>query len=257
MGKILTVLVCTILITGVVNSRELKDHAFKNPTTLEFIMKSGDTHIAYINDVGQCILGKEDRPSTPGQGSIEIRIPLEDSYQRYRVTLEPVSQGEIVMARAREVVVALRDKDMNTLSRIVHPEKGCRFSPYAWASDNDLLFTGKQVVYLMEEQTIRRWGYYDGSGRPIDCNFSDYFKIFVYDRDFANAEQMAYNKILEQGNTRINIAEYYPGADFVEFHFSGFEPKYGGMDWRSLRLVFQEKDGEWYLVGIIHDQWTI
>jgi hypothetical protein len=29
------------------------------------------------------------------------------------------------------------------------------------------------------------------------------------------------------------------------------------MDWRSLRLVFEEQGGSWYLVGIVHDQWTI
>jgi (p)ppGpp synthase/HD superfamily hydrolase len=29
------------------------------------------------------------------------------------------------------------------------------------------------------------------------------------------------------------------------------------MDWRSLRLVFEKKDDIWYIVGIIHDQWTI
>jgi hypothetical protein len=29
------------------------------------------------------------------------------------------------------------------------------------------------------------------------------------------------------------------------------------MDWRSLRLVFMQDGGTWYLAGIIHDQWTI
>jgi hypothetical protein len=29
------------------------------------------------------------------------------------------------------------------------------------------------------------------------------------------------------------------------------------MDWESLRLVFQEEGGVWYLVGVIHDEWTI
>jgi hypothetical protein len=38
---------------------------------------------------------------------------------------------------------------------------------------------------------------------------------------------------------------------------SGFDPEYEGMDWRSLRLVFEKKNDIWYLVGIIHDQWTI
>jgi len=53
-----------------------------------------------------------------------------------------------------------------------------------------------------------------------------------------------------------NIAEFYPGSSFVEYHFSGFEEKYEGMDWVSLRLVFLQEGGRWYLVGLVNDQWT-
>jgi hypothetical protein len=43
----------------------------------------------------------------------------------------------------------------------------------------------------------------------------------------------------------------------VEYHFSGFDKKFEGMDWASLKLVFENSNNEWYLVGIVHDQWTI
>jgi hypothetical protein len=42
----------------------------------------------------------------------------------------------------------------------------------------------------------------------------------------------------------------------VEYHFTGFEPDYGGLDWRSLRLVFMQDGDEWFLIGIVHDEWT-
>jgi hypothetical protein len=42
----------------------------------------------------------------------------------------------------------------------------------------------------------------------------------------------------------------------VEYYFPGFDLQLQGMDWRSLRLVFTLYDNTWYLVGIIHDQWT-
>jgi len=29
------------------------------------------------------------------------------------------------------------------------------------------------------------------------------------------------------------------------------------MDWKSLRLVFKERNGKFFLVGIGHDEWTI
>jgi hypothetical protein len=43
----------------------------------------------------------------------------------------------------------------------------------------------------------------------------------------------------------------------VEYYFPGFEAQYEGMDWKSLRLVFEQHQGSWKLVGIIHNEWTI
>ena len=36
-------------------------------------------------------------------------------------------------------------------------------------------------------------------------------------------------------------------------------PRRGGaaaFDWSALRLVFEQVDGRWLLVGVVHDQWT-
>jgi hypothetical protein len=43
----------------------------------------------------------------------------------------------------------------------------------------------------------------------------------------------------------------------IEYYFSGFDPQYGGMDWRSLRLVFIKDSNNWYLAAIVHGEWTI
>ena len=54
-----------------------------------------------------------------------------------------------------------------------------------------------------------------------------------------------------------NAQEVYPGATVVEYHFDGFDEQYAGMDWRSLRLVMhQDVDGDYELVGVIHDEWA-
>ena len=42
----------------------------------------------------------------------------------------------------------------------------------------------------------------------------------------------------------------------MEYHFKGMDAQQGGMDWRSLRLVLEAHNGAWYLVGIVHDEWT-
>lgn len=168
----------------------------------------------------------------------------------------PLSSEQLVLDRSAEVIAALRDRDMITLSHYVLPQSGLRFSPYAAVKDTDQVFPADEVAGLMADPTVYTWGAYDGSGKPINLAFTDYFSKFIYDVDFANAPQLALNHRLGVSTTLDNSAEYYPGAMIVEYYFPGFDPQYTGMDWRSLRLVFMEDNHTWYLVGIIHDQWT-
>ena len=165
-----------------------------------------------------------------------------------------------VAARAAEAIMALKDGDMKTLSGLIHPGKGLRFSPYATVhtgAGGDLLFTAGQVQGLMADATVYQWGLYDGSGNPIDLTFRNYYGEFVYDVDFARPDVVGFDQVVGQGNSIDNTATAYPNGVMVEYHFEGFDPQYAGMDWRSLRLVFEEQGGIWYLVGIVHDQWTI
>jgi hypothetical protein len=37
----------------------------------------------------------------------------------------------------------------------------------------------------------------------------------------------------------------------------GAKPEYAGLDWASLLLVFEQYESRWYLVALVHDQWTI
>jgi hypothetical protein len=167
---------------------------------------------------------------------------------------------EAVAARAGQVVMALKGRDLAELSGLVHPDKGVRFSPYTYvqaAEGGNLVFSAAQILGLWIDPTIYHWGVYDGSGEPIDLTFREYFERFVYDVDFARPDVVGFDETVGQGNTINNIAEVYPGAVVVEYHFEGFDPQYAGMDWRSLRLVLEESGGNWYLVGIVHDEWTI
>jgi hypothetical protein len=170
---------------------------------------------------------------------------------------QTLSTQQIILDRAFMVISALKNKDMTALSHYVHPQMGLRFSPYATVKDTDQVFAAEKVVGLMIDSTAYLWGNYDGSGEPINLTFADYYPKFIYDEDFANAPQIALNHRLGTGNSIDNIFEYYQSSIFVEFYFPEFDPQYAGMDWRSLRLVFTQQGDDWYLVGIIHDQWTI
>ena len=170
----------------------------------------------------------------------------------------PKGQRETIQNISDQILHMLKDKDLTKLAKLVHPEKGVRFTPYSYVDVNkDVKITATEFAGLMAETKKRLWGAFDGTGDPIDMTFTEYYKKFVYDVDFLEAPQIVFNQPMQRGNSLVNMKEAYPDAVFIEYHFPGIDPQYNGMDWRSLRLVFEQKDSKWYLVGIIHDQWTI
>lgn len=156
------------------------------------------------------------------------------------------------------VMELLKDKQMEELSNYVHPNKGLRFTPYFYIDDqNDQVFGTQQVAALGQDTKEYIWGEFDGIGDPIDLNFDDYYDRFVYDEDYINPHIIGNNTPIGFGNVTDNVATAYPNGKYVEFHFTGIDPQYNGMDWRSLRLIFEEHAGAWHLVGISHGEWTI
>jgi hypothetical protein len=170
--------------------------------------------------------------------------------------LSPSAAKSIIQARSQNALQAKRQPHMSRLSSYVHPTRGLRFSPYVSTDNADRVFRGNQVRYLGNSTQVYHWGSFDGSGDPIRLAWRDYYRRFVYDRDFAAAPKVFYNTTYARGNTTNRLNSIYPGAIFVEHHFPASAAS-GGMDWKSLWLVWQRSGSTWYLSGIAHDQWTI
>lgn len=167
------------------------------------------------------------------------------------------STEQVVRERAKLVMTALEAGAGEGVARYVHPSKGVRFSPYAHVrteSGGDLVFTPAQLTASASDQTRYTWGIQDGSGEPIVMTLADYLKRF--DRAYLAAGQVGYNQVIKTGNTQNNLREAYPDAVFVEYHLPGTGEQ-ADHNWSSVRLVFQQEKGAWYLVGVINDQWTI
>lgn len=164
----------------------------------------------------------------------------------------------LIEERANEVIQSIKDKNMQKFAEFVHPDVGVRFSPYSFVEmEKDVKFEASQLPSLLSDATKYTWGEYDGIGGPIALTFDEYYKRFIYEKDYLGAKEIGYNKLIGGGNTTNNNFEVYPDAIIVEYYLPGIDPKFGGLDWGSLRLVFENKDGVWYVVGIINDQWTI
>ena len=194
--------------------------------------------------------------SSPTMGPIPTREPQPPDMGK--PSMPPAQAKEVIAGRATEAIQALKNKDMEGLATLVHPEKGLSFAPYSYVDDTNLTLTREELTNAFTSTESRNWGAYDGSGDPIDMTFAAYYDRFIYNHDFAAAPNVNYNEFMGTGNTPNNSAEVYPGSISVEYHFRGFDPQYEGMDWQSLTLVFEKHtDGAWYLVHIAHGQWTI
>jgi|SRR5690554_427557 len=191
----------------------------------------------------------EDSTNSHLPGSDEMEI------QYYK---EKAIKDSLLLAMTEEVLKVVKERDLPELVNYFHPEMGVRFSPYGYIDTvHHIHFSRDEFKQQVQQEDSLLWGMYDGTGNDINMTVEGYFDKFVYDVDFLNAEMFSVNEILGTGNSLINIDQVYPGTDFTECYFSGFEEKYGGMDWRSLRLIFKTDGGKPYLVGIVHDQWTI
>ncbi|MEK3882465.1 hypothetical protein [Paenibacillus sp. PL2-23] len=158
---------------------------------------------------------------------------------------------------AAAVIEALKSKNIEALKKLVHPEHGVRFSPYAHIdSENAVHFEAGKLPDL-DDPSVFTWGVFDGSGEPIKLTFGKYYERFVYDHDYANAAEIGWDTLIGSGNTTPNLKELYPDSYLVDYHFPGFDEKYEGMDWASLILVLEQHEGSWYVSAIVHSAWTI
>jgi hypothetical protein len=86
---------------------------------------------------------------------------------------------------------------------------------------------------------------------------SEYYSKFIYDSKYDQADEIEFDRKEARGNTIRNITEVFPDSHSIEYYVKGTEEN-GNMDWKALNLVFEkDAEGEWKLVAIVHDQWTI
>jgi hypothetical protein len=165
------------------------------------------------------------------------------------VVVASAQQKFNVLLVSTQVVAALKAKDLNKITYLVHPTKGVRFSPFGYIGKKDLVFKANELKTLLKSKKIYRWGTYDESEKPIRMTFAKYYEKFVYDYDFAKPDKINYNLKQNNGIMINNIGEFYPKGVEVEYYFEGTDDRMYG----SLRLVYEKQGTKWYLVGIVRD----
>ena len=178
-------------------------------------------------------------------------------YDKRLQELETTADSNALTSLAFSVLESIKVRDYEALAEITHPDLGIVFSPYATINYSKCKsFMTSDIKRFGSNTDSYVWGVFDGSGNPIEMTIGEYFDRFVYNKDFLYASQIGVDCIVKSGNALENITDIFPGARFVDFHFPGDE-KNDGMDWASIRLIFEEYKGSLRLTALIHNEWTV
>lgn len=166
-----------------------------------------------------------------------------------------LSKDSFLFALSQQIITTVQSKDFVAFSSFVPPEEYVRFSPYAYVDTvNDQRLSRYEIAAGYSNE--RLWGAYHGSGEPIQLSLESYLEKFMCDEDFVKSGKKSMNNFQKNGNTVNNLREVYKEEDFTEFYYPGTEANQF-MDWKALRLVFRRYNDNYFLVGVVHDQWTI
>ena len=202
-------------------------------------------------------------PAPPDEtGAITLPTPLEPSGSSAGGSAEGPALDQTdnfsLLQTACEVCDAIARRDFAALSSYVHPDRGVTFTPYSTVDfTTDLTFTPDQIHGLEQDQTTYVWGLEDGRGLPIQMTMSQYLDRYVWDANYTRAPEIGIDRIITGGNALENLTEAYEDCRFVDFCHPSADPVNDGLDWSSLKLVFRGEADGWYLVGVVHGEWTI
>jgi hypothetical protein len=175
-------------------------------------------------------------------------------------TQAPTEEKEITLSlreSADSVMRSLKRSDMAALTPWISVQGSILFSPYSYVDTVQARrLTAQDVSDFFGDTTQVQWGQYDGSGLPILLSPGEYYKTFIYNQAYAEADSVFENKSIQRGNSLDNLATVFPGNEHVEYFVSG-DPKYAGLGWGSLTLVFRKEGNRYFLVGVVNNRWTI
>lgn len=171
--------------------------------------------------------------------------------------VDNIKADETVLEASIRIMRLIKERDFDALSKTVHSEKGVTFSPnYFIEPESSISLTPEKLKGAALDKTVYNWGLSAGRGDAIKLTIEDYFDEYVFPHDFTKPEVVSINRARSPYSSAEIIEEVYPGSDFTEFYFSGFDPQYEGLDWSATQLVLQKEAGEWKLIGVVAGYWT-
>ena len=164
---------------------------------------------------------------------------------------------KLLAPRAKAALDALARNDCKALSKLVHPRRGVRLTPYA--SDDPKtgpVIAASDLCARLGDTKRIDWGMLAESDEHVWLTMHDYFARYVNDRDYRHAPEVSFDRAIERVTWNPEMMrEAFPGDVFVDYHYPPPSSAHD-LDWTSLFLVFEEEKSAYWLVGVIHHSWT-
>ncbi len=155
-----------------------------------------------------------------------------------------------------EIILAFKAKNWDKVAAYFHPQKCVIFSPYSYINtEENACLTASEFLKLAHSGQLTEWGIQDGTGDTIRLSLDHYVQRYVYDKPYDTLKESSLNNYVHYGSSLDNLNEIFNKVDVVEYYIPGTE-EYANIDWRQLKLVFEVFDNKYYLVGIVHNEWT-
>ncbi len=186
------------------------------------------------------------RPISIGDGAGWIP----DAFLRpHAAVADPIVVGDVPaeVAELAESIVQNRF-DGSTLSTVVGPE-GLRLSLDGAVTVDDPTVEAA----LLADPTAQAidWGF-TPEGETVFLTLDERLHDLAGSTAITSTEQIGLDQTLAVGDPVGNLAEVFPDAHVVEYHFSGTSST-GGHDWASVRLVIDVSGGDPVLLAIVED----
>lgn len=160
---------------------------------------------------------------------------------------------EELLTLSKEIFTLLEESDYKKLSEKVDAEHGVTFAFYG--DFGNLVGYGGEYVNLSKKEireandTKYVWGY-DESDKQFELALDEYVQQMLlqrWEREKVEYTTITFNESADTYGGVINTThQYYPDAKYVEY----YSPGENEHSFQLLRFIYQEKDGEWYLIGI-------
>ena len=187
------------------------------------------------------------------------KLQVSSTNDNVEISSDKETEKEL-LALSEEIFSLLKASNFEKISELVDAEHGVTFAFYADFGNPDGY--GGQYVNLSKNEISKAndtkylWGK-DEAEREFEISLHEYVQQMLLQRwgkEEVDYSIITFNEPAENFAGVLNtIHEYYPNAKYVEYYSPGKDEH----SFQSLRFIYQQRDGEWYLIGIARDVATV